>query len=81
MCDLAKERKRIDAILGWAAIQEVVRDSTDEAELTNFALVALREHYADACPDECMHKRCKDFAARLARRRRVEVSRPGGRVV
>lgn len=36
---------------------------------------ALREHYADACPDECIRKRCVDFAARLARRRRAEDSR------
>lgn len=68
MCDLAKEQKRIDAILGWAAIQEPVRNSIDEAELTDFALAVLREYYADACPDECMRKRCKEFAARLARR-------------
>lgn len=75
MCDLAKERQRIDAILGWAAIQEPVRDSVDERELTDFGLAVLRDYYADACPDECMHERCKEFAARLARRRKAEASR------
>lgn len=41
MCDLAKERQRIDAVLGWAAIQEPVRNCVDERELTDFGLAVL----------------------------------------
>lgn len=70
MCDLAKERSRIDAILEWATIQKPVRDCVDESKLTDFGLAVLREHYADACSDECMRERCKDFAQRLAQRRK-----------
>ena len=75
MCDLSLERRRIDAILGWAAIQQPVRDSTDECELAGFGLAVLREYYTDICPDECIRERCKDFAARLARRRKEQALR------
>lgn len=74
MCDLAKERERIDAILEWAAKQTPVRDRVDENELAEFALAVLREHYADTCPDECMRARSRDFATRLARRRKAKAA-------
>lgn len=67
MCDLAKERERINAILEWAGRQRPVRDSVDENELTDFVLAVLQENYADKCP-ECMREVCRDFATRLARR-------------
>jgi len=69
MCNLVGERKRIDAILAWAACQDAVRDSTDQARLADFALAVLREYYDEACPDECIRKRCEDFAATVARQR------------
>ena len=75
MCDLSKERRRIDALLAWAAIQEPVRVSIDENELAGFGLAVLREYYADTCPDECIRERCMDFAARLARRRKTQALR------
>lgn len=72
MCDIAKEKQRIDAILERAAGMEPMRDCVDENELADFGLAALSEYYSDACPDECLRQRCMDFAARVARRRRTE---------
>lgn len=70
MCDIAGERQRIDAILALAAEMEPVRNCLDENRLAEFGLMVLGEYYSDACPDECLRKRCVEFATRLARRRR-----------
>lgn len=72
MCDIAGERQKIDGILERAAGMEPMRDCIDEKRLTEFALAVLRDHYSDACPDECLRRRCMDFAALLARRREAE---------
>ena len=71
MCDLAKERRRIDSILAEAMNQSSVRTSTDEIELAGCGLEALRSHYALSCPDECMRRRCDEFAALVALSRRA----------
>ncbi|MDP3553490.1 MAG: hypothetical protein Q8R99_05855 [Methylocystis sp.] len=72
MCDLARERKRIDSILADAMNQNSVRLSIDEVELAGYGLAALRSHYALSCPDECMRKRCDEFAAFVALSRRAQ---------
>jgi len=74
MCDLDKERRGIDSTFGWAAMREPVRNSIDEDELAGFALAVLQGHYADACPDECLRKRCEEFANRLVRIRKSEIA-------
>lgn len=66
MCDLAGERKRIDELLLLAVNSDAARECRDESELTVIALGALREHYDDKCPDECIRKRCEQFAAQIA---------------
>ncbi len=71
MCDIANERKRIDAILAWAMIQPPVRHCVDEAKLAGYGLAALRCCYSDACPDECLRQRCAEYAAFVANSRRA----------
>lgn len=75
MCDLAKERKRIDSILAEAMNESPVRASIDEIELAGYGLAALRSHYALTCSDECMRKRCEEFAALVALSRRAQHAR------
>jgi hypothetical protein len=72
LCDLAKERKRIDSILDEARNQSPVRTSIDEVELAGYGLAALHSHYALSCPDECMRKRCDEYAALVATSRRTQ---------
>jgi len=62
MCDLVKERKRINELLFLALSGEAARSCEDAGQLSEVALRALREHYDDKCPDECIRKRCEEFA-------------------
>lgn len=78
MCDIAEEKQKIDALLEDAAHVGPMRDCADERMLTELGLRLLREHYADACPDECLRRRCAEFAERLMRRRAVERWRRAG---
>jgi hypothetical protein len=71
MCEIAHERKRIDSILAEAMNQNSVRTSIDEIELAGHGLAALRSHYALSCSDECMRKRCDEFAALVVLSRRA----------
>lgn len=71
MCDLASEKQRIDSILASAMNHGPARFSADEVELAGHGLAALRGYYADTCPDECMRKRCEEYAAFVARSRRA----------
>jgi hypothetical protein len=73
MCDIAKERRKIDAILESAVERNDVRDCLDESRLTEFCMIALDDFYSEACPDECLRKRCVEFAAQVVRRRRARV--------
>ena len=69
MCDLAKERQKIDAILSRAATMEPIRRSMDRKELIEHSLAILREHYEHACSEKCMRDRCEDFVERLIAKR------------
>jgi len=70
MCDLVKERQKIDAILARAAAMEPL----DMKELIEHSLSVLREHYEYACSEKCMRERCEDFVERLLARRRAQVA-------
>jgi len=74
MCDLAKERQKIDAILARAAAMEPIRRSMDTKELIEHSLSILREHYEHACSEKCMRDRCEDFVVRLMARRRAHMA-------
>jgi hypothetical protein len=81
MCDLATEKQRIDVLLAWAMSREPVRYSCNDSELAGYGLAVLREYYGDECPDDCIRKRCEEFANMVARSRRLQQSasvRPSG---
>jgi hypothetical protein len=75
MCDIAQEKQKIETLLEEAARSAPMRDCFDERALIELGLEALRPHYEDACPDECLRHRCEDFAERLMQRRAVELWR------
>lgn len=66
MCNLAQERKRIDELLLLALKSDAARKCRNAGELSQIALIALRAHYDDKCPDECIRWRCEEFAMRNA---------------
>ncbi|WP_159731046.1 hypothetical protein [Methylosinus sp. Ce-a6] len=68
MCDIEGERRKIDALLEQAARAAPAGVRTDESALAEFCLVAASEYYSTECPDECLRRRCVDFAARVMRR-------------
>lgn len=72
MCDISAEKQKIEALLEDAARAAPMSDCLEERALVELALGVLRCHYADACPDECLRRRCEDFAERLMHRRAVE---------
>jgi hypothetical protein len=78
MCDLAKERQKIDAMLARAAAMEPVRGSTDRKELIEHSLSVLREHYEHTCSESCMRERCEDFVERLLAGRRAQMASSKG---
>jgi hypothetical protein len=67
MCEIEGERNKIDALLDAAARAAPAGARSDESALAQFCLAALGEHYATECPDECLRRRCDDFAARVMR--------------
>ena len=71
MCDLAKERQKIDAILARVTAMEPVHCSIDESELIEHSLAVLHDYYIDACSEACMRERCREFVERLVARRRA----------
>lgn len=74
MCDLAKERQKIDAILARAAAMEPASRAMGIEELTEHSLSVLREHYEHACSEKCMRERCEDFVTRLIARRKAQAA-------
>jgi hypothetical protein len=68
MCDIEGEKRKIDALLERAARAAPASVRADESALAEFCLVAASEYYSTDCPDECLRRRCADFAARLTRR-------------
>jgi Glu-tRNA(Gln) amidotransferase subunit E-like FAD-binding protein len=70
MCDLASKKRRIDSILASAMNDGGAGGCVDQDELAGYGIAALRIHYADACPDECIRKRCDEYAAFVAKSRR-----------
>jgi len=78
MCDLARERQKIDAMLARAVAIEPARGSFDRQELVERSLSVLREHYEHACSEKCMRERCEDFVERLLALRREQMAQPKG---
>jgi hypothetical protein len=68
MCDIEAERRKIDALLEAAARAAPASARADESKLAELCLAAASEYYSTECPDECLRRRCVDFAARAMRR-------------
>ncbi|WP_166141213.1 hypothetical protein [Methylosinus sp. RM1] len=75
MCDIEGEKRKIDALLERAARAAPASARADESALADFCLAAASEFYATECPDECLRRRCEDFAARVMRREAPETAR------
>ncbi len=69
MCNPAKERIRIDKILGAAINANATSGRMSQDELTQLCFAALQDAYHGACLDECLEAAAREFVARrLARR-------------
>ncbi|CAN2532267.1 hypothetical+protein [Methylocapsa aurea] len=68
MCDIEGEKRKIDALLERAARAAPASVRASESALAEFCTTAASDHYSTECPDECLRRRCSDFAARVMRR-------------
>jgi len=75
MCDIQGEKRKIDALLERAARAAPACVRSSESALTDFCLIAVSEVYSTECPDECLRRRCADFAARVMRRHAADAWR------
>jgi hypothetical protein len=74
MCDLAKERQKIDAMLARAVGMDPLGGSMGRKELIEHSFTILREHYEHACSEKCMRERCEEFVERLLAGRRAQTA-------
>jgi hypothetical protein len=65
MCDIARERKRIDLILRAAIARGCSSRRLDAEAMVDVGLTALRDSYADSCSEDCMRARCESFVGRF----------------
>jgi hypothetical protein len=72
MCDLERQRIRIEAILAETFDQERAHGVVSEKDLLNLGMEALRLHYESECPDECIRTKCEQYVASF-----LSVRRPG----
>jgi len=75
MCDIEGEKRKIDALLERAARGAPASVRADESALAEFCMIAASEFYSTECPDECLRRRCADFAARVMRRQAADAWR------
>lgn len=62
MCDIIKERIRINKILAHTVGIRLDTRPTNLDELTRLCVVALQIYYDGACPDECVVDKARNFA-------------------
>ncbi|MBG0811066.1 hypothetical protein IY145_16975 [Methylosinus sp. H3A] len=75
MCDIRGEKRKIDALLERAARAAPANVRADESALAEFCMITASEYYSTECPDECLRRRCADFAARVMRRETADAWR------
>jgi hypothetical protein len=69
MCNVAKERIRIDKILNDAIGSNSMSGGMSQNELTQLCFAALQDAYHGACLDECLEAAAREFVVRrLAKR-------------
>lgn len=62
MCDIIKDRIRINKILEHTVSLRLDTKPTNLDELTRLCVVALQIYYDGACPDECVADKARNFA-------------------
>jgi len=62
MCDIIKERIRINKILKHAVSLRLDNRPTNLEELTGLCVLALQIYYDGECPDECVEAKARNFA-------------------
>ncbi|HUI20207.1 MAG TPA: hypothetical protein VLZ74_04105 [Methylocella sp.] len=62
MCDIIKERIRINKILAHAVSMRLDHTPATLEELTQLCVVALQLYYDGACPDECVARTARRFS-------------------
>lgn len=62
MCDIMKERTRINKILAHTISLRLDTRPTNLDELTHLCVIALQIFYDGACPDECVADKARNFA-------------------
>jgi hypothetical protein len=70
MCDIAKERQKIDALIAEAIAPFRFMDAGGEALLVDLACASLGDHFLDFVSPSAIRARCESVVARLLRGRR-----------
>jgi len=71
MCDIEKERGKIDAIIDMNISPFWFEDARNQNALVDIAVRCLCENYIDLCSEECMRSRCEAHIARIMKRSAV----------
>jgi hypothetical protein len=69
MCDIARERQRIDALIAEAITPFRYLDSAGDALLVDLACAALSAQFLDFVAPAAIRARCESAVARLRRSR------------
>jgi hypothetical protein len=64
MCDIEKERSKIDTMIENAFSPYWYADVRNRDALVETAFRCLRDEYGGCCSDECMRSRCESHIAR-----------------
>jgi hypothetical protein len=64
MCDIEKERRKIDALIEETVSPFWYADVGNRDALVEFAVRCLRDDYSGFCTDECIRARCEAHVAR-----------------
>jgi hypothetical protein len=81
MCDLIKERIRINKILAHTVSIRLDNTPASLEELTQLCVLALQIYYDRACPDECVEATARTFAVWHLARTGHDASRQLSRAV
>lgn len=63
MCTIIEDRIRINKIMSLTLGARLDNRPPTLDELTRLCVVALKIYYDEACPEECLEVRARDFAA------------------
>lgn len=76
MCDIVKDRIRINKILAHALSMRLDNTAASLEELTQLCVVALQLYYDGACPDACVEAKARTFAVWHLARMGYDIQHP-----